>query len=191
MDLAAGTARSRIPHLPEIVLPTAVKYPVFRKILPPYLQSLVVRPQTILRTALADSSVETFRIEPVDLRQQLPGPRNGFLLEIVSETPVAEHLEHGMMVGIMADLLEVIVLSAYPEALLAVRHPRIKYWCIAEKPVLELVHAGIGEHERRVPLHHHRGRGHYSVTLRCEEVQKLLSYLFRCHIALNSSNLQI
>ena len=181
--LAAGAAGAGVAHLPEIVLLAAVEDSVLRQILPPYIQSLLVRTQSVLGTALADRGVEPLRVEPVDLRQQLPGPCYGLLLEVVAEAPVAQHLEHGVMVGIVADLLQVIVLAAYPEALLAVRHPRVEYGCIAEEPVLELVHAGVGEHERGVPLDHHRGRGNDPVALRGEEVQELFSNLFRCHIA--------
>ena len=185
MYLAAGAAGAGVTHLPEIVLLAAVKYPVLRQILPPDIQSLFVRTQSILRAAFADSGIETLRVELVDLRQQFPGPGYGFLLEIVSEAPVAEHLEHGVMVGVVAHLLEVIVFSAYPEALLAVRHPRVEYGCIAEEPVLELVHTGVCKHERGVPLYHHRGRGNDPVALRGEEVQELFSNLFRCHIIAN------
>jgi hypothetical protein len=58
-----------------------------------------------------------------DLGQQLPGPVDGLLLEVVAERPVAQHLEEGVVVGVLADVLEVVVLAAGADALLAVRPP--------------------------------------------------------------------
>jgi hypothetical protein len=45
---------------------------------------------------------------------------DGFLLEVVAEGPVAEHLEERVVIGVEADVVEVVVLAAGADALLGV-----------------------------------------------------------------------
>ena len=51
---------------------------------------------------------------------QFPGPVDGFLLEVIAEGPVAEHLEERVVVGVEADVFEVVVLAAGADAFLGV-----------------------------------------------------------------------
>ena len=51
---------------------------------------------------------------------EFPTPLDGFFLEIVTERPVPEHLEEGVVVGVVADVLEVVVLAAGTDAFLGV-----------------------------------------------------------------------
>ncbi len=43
--------------------------------------------------------------------EELPGIANGFPLEVVPKGPVAQHLKEGMMVHILAHVIQVIVLA--------------------------------------------------------------------------------
>ena len=61
--------------------------------------------------------------QSVHLGQQLPGPADRLLLEIVAERPVAQHLEHRVVVGVVADLLQVVVLARHAQALLRIGRP--------------------------------------------------------------------
>ena len=70
------------------------------------------------------------------------------------------------------------MLSAYTKAFLAVGHSLPFRGTVAEEPVLELVHSGVGEHECRVVLYDHRCRRHNLVALGRKEVQEGLSDLF-------------
>ena len=56
-----------------------------------------------------------------------------FLLEVVAEAPVAEHLEEGVVVGVLADVVEVVVLAAGADALLRVRRPLVRRLLGAEE----------------------------------------------------------
>ena len=49
---------------------------------------------------------------------ELPSPGNGFFLEVVTKTEIAQHFEKGVMPRGIADIVEVIVLAASPHALL-------------------------------------------------------------------------
>ena len=64
--------------------------------------------------------VEAIGGDAKDLGQQFPAPRDALSLEVVAERPVAEHLEEGVVVGVLADIFEVVVLAAGADALLAV-----------------------------------------------------------------------
>ena len=67
-----------------------------------------------------DGHVEPVRIDAPHLGEQLPRPLDRLGLEVVAERPVAEHLEEGVVVVVSADVLEIVVLAAGPDALLAV-----------------------------------------------------------------------
>ncbi len=130
---------------------------VFRQVLEPGLPGFHVHGRPVLLAALEHCGVEQFRVYLVDFCEEFPGPVYRLFLEVVAETPVAKHLEHRVVVGVMSHFFEVVVLSAYPQALLRVCCTRVRGLGIAEENVLELVHAGVGEHQRRVILDHHRG----------------------------------
>src|SRR5215213_2767385 len=57
--------------------------------------------------ALEDRDPEPLRRYPKVLRQELPGPVDGLLLEVVAEGEVPEHLEE-CQVALVADLLDVL-----------------------------------------------------------------------------------
>ncbi len=86
---------------------------------------------------------------PVDaefLRDQVPGKLDRALLEIVAEGEVAEHLEEGVVARGIADIVEVVVLAAGAHAFLRGDRRGIGTRLKAREDVLELHHAGIGEH---------------------------------------------
>src|SRR5205807_9869469 len=92
--------------------------------------------------------------------------------------PIAQHLVEGVMVGIAAHLLEVVVLAADTDALLAVDSTTIGSGAGAKEHVLELVHACVREQQRRVVQWHDARRWHERVpVLLGEEVNELLANL--------------
>ena len=155
VDFAAGAARTGVAHLPEIVVLVSEEDVVLREILEPGLPCLLVQFGAVLGAALEHGGVELGLVNAVNLGEELPGPAYGLGLEIVPETPVSEHLEHRVVVRVVAYLFEIIVLSAHAEAFLRVGRPAGFWSDIAEKYVLELVHSGIGKHQSRVILDHH------------------------------------
>jgi quinolinate synthase len=72
-----------------------------------------------------NGGIKTFLRELPDLGKELPGPFYRFGLEVIAEGPVAEHLKVGVVVGIQTDVLEVVVLSARPNAFLCVGSTRV------------------------------------------------------------------
>jgi hypothetical protein len=78
---------------------------------------------------------------------QGPGMGDRLLLEIVAEGEVPQHLEEGVMARGVADIVEVVVLAAGAHAFLRRGGARIGALLLAGEDVLELHHAGIGEHQ--------------------------------------------
>ena len=122
-----------------------------------------------------NGDVQAILVELANHGQELPGPINGFLLEVVSKGPVTQHFKEGMVVGVDAHFFEVVVLPAHAKALLAVGNPRMKHGFSAHKNVFKRIHSRIGKHQRRIVLDDKRRRGQYYVTLGLKKVQECLA----------------
>src|SRR5439155_17429635 len=94
-----------------------------------------------------DGGVETLRRKFPALDHKFPGPFDRFLLEIITEAPVAQHLKKGVVICVEADIFEVVMFPSSANALLRVGHagwlPR--GLLLAEKNGHELIHPGVGE----------------------------------------------
>ena len=106
------------------------------------------------------------------LRQKLPRVMNGVALEIVAEAEIAEHLEECVVARRIADIFQIVVLSARAHA--ALRGRRAHVWPLvdAEEHVLELHHPGIGEEQRRIVGRNERRARHVRVPLRHEVINE-------------------
>ena len=122
----------------------------------PDVRRLVVARDAVLLVAFKHGDVQPGFVQLPHLGEQLPRPGDCVLLEVVAEAPVAEHLEEGVVVGVLAHVVQVVVLAAGADALLRVHHPHALRLLRAEEVRLELVHAGVGEQQRRVVVRHHR-----------------------------------
>ena len=94
------------------------------------------------------------------LGDQRPGPLYGIGLEIVAEGEVAEHLEEGVVAGGVAHIVEVVVLAAGAHAFLGGGGAGVGPLFHAGEDVLELHHAGVGEHQGGVIARHQRRGRH-------------------------------
>ena len=120
VQLGAGAARARVAHLPEVVLHAALEDVVLGEVAQPELAGLLVGGGAAAEVgvALAVGGVEAVRGDAIDVGEEVPRPVDGLALEVVAEAPGAEHLEEGVVVGVLAHVLEVIVLAAGADALL-------------------------------------------------------------------------
>ena len=177
VDLGARSARSDVAHLPEVI--GAVEGENFgcREVLEPDLFGFVVGWQALGRVAAEVRGVEPVLRERVDLREEFPRPADGFLLEKVAEGPVPEHLEEGVVVRVLPDVVEVVVLASGSDALLRVGGAlelgeRALGVRGSQEAGLELVHPRVGEEEGRVIVRHDGGGRHDGVLLGLEEIQE-------------------
>ncbi len=113
---------------------------------------LVVPLESLRGIAFEDCGVKAVWIQLQHIHQIFPCPVYGLLLEVVSKRPVAEHLEHRMVVCVVSNLLEVVVLPRYAQTFLAVGHSPAFRHTVAKDYILELIHSGVGKHQRRVIL---------------------------------------
>ena len=118
MYLRTWSAGTCIAHLPEVVVLVAVDDMVGRHVLGPEAGGLVVALQSLFLASLEDRHVHVFRVKVQHVNKILPCHVYGTFLEVVAEAPVAQHLEHGMVIGVVSHLLKVVMLSAYAQALL-------------------------------------------------------------------------
>ena len=102
------------------------------------------------------------------------GPRqlDRAFLEIISERKVAEHFEEGVMAGGVADIVEIIVLAAGAHAFLRAHRARVRALLQPGEHILELHHAGIGEHQGGVIARHQRRGRHDLMVVAGEEIEK-------------------
>jgi hypothetical protein len=161
VQLGARPARPGGAHGPEVVGLAAPLDPLpgHADLVGPDLDRLVV--------GFEDGHPDAFGIELEDRGGQLPGQRDGLLLEVVAEREVAQHLEEGEVAGRRADDVDV----GGAEALLDGRGPRPRRLLLAEHVGLELHHARRGEQQRRVVGDEARRRLR-GMALRLEEAEE-------------------
>ena len=175
MNFGARPARTRVAHFPEVIFLISGQNPVVGSVLTPQVLRLGIGGELVAGVALEIRDVETVFGQLIHVGKQLPGPGNGVFFEIITERPVTEHLEHGVVVGVVAYLLQVVVLARHAQALLGVGNALEGRGLVAEEVVLERGHARVDEQQRGVVLDHNRGRGHDVVAFRSKEVQELLA----------------
>ena len=173
MDFAAWTARTGVAHGPKIVLRPKFVNSMF---LYPYVHPLLVSFCVAGYFVFATENRYVYPVfrnrEPFRRRDQLPCKGDGFLLEIVAEGKIAQHLEESVVAFGEPDVFEVVVLAAGADAFLATGGALVVALLQAEEDVLELIHAGVGEEQRGVANRDERRAAHDPVIFLLEEVQK-------------------
>ncbi len=175
MDFGTGTARSGIAHFPEIRVGVKAHDAVIgkpRHILPDLPSFIVI---------LVNRREQAFLRKFPDFGQKLPRPGNRFLLVIIAERPVSEHFEKSVVVIVPTDDVQIVVLARNADALLAVADALPALRIVAEKNRLELVHAGICKHERRIVVRNHGRRADKQVSLGFKELDKGFANLRGSH----------
>src|SRR3977135_1910581 len=161
-NLRAWTAGTGVAHGPEIVGAGDAHDLVVRQAgdLLPQIEGLIVVDVDRHHQAV-DRDAEL-------LGDQVPGELDRAILEIVAEGKIPQHLEKRMMAGGVADIVEVVVLAAGAHAFLRRGGARIGTLLDAGEDILELHHAGVGEHQGRVVARHQRRRGQDLVSVLLE-----------------------
>ena len=182
MQLGARTARAGIAHHPEIVLLVAVD-DVDRRIEPrllekprPMIVRFLVELARLARPRLVNRRVKPLRRKFPALDHQLPRPLDRFLLEVIAEAPVAEHLEERVVIRVEPDIIEIVMFAAGANAFLRVGDARRipRRLLLPEKNRDELVHPGVREKQIR-RIRQERSRRHDRVLLLAKEIEKGLA----------------
>src|SRR5207248_8084724 len=100
----------------------------------------------LARPWFVNGGVKTLRRKFPALDHEFPRPFDRFLLEIITEAPIAQHLEKSVVISVEPDVFEIVVFSPGANAFLRVGHARRlpRRLLLAEKNWDELIHAGVG-----------------------------------------------
>ena len=127
MEFGARAAGAGFAHHPEVVLLVAVDdvdggiESGGAEFFGPEIPGLLVARGGIPWFGVVDCRVEAGGGKFPAVDDEFPRPVDRFFFEIVAERPVPEHFEKGVVVGIEADIIEVVVLAAGADAFLGVR----------------------------------------------------------------------
>ena len=83
----------------------------------PYLLGFLVGGQVLGGVSTKVGGIQPVFVQLVHCCQQLPSPMNGFPFEVVAKRPVAQHLKEGVVVNILAHIIQVIVLASCSDTL--------------------------------------------------------------------------
>ena len=161
-DLRRGAAGAGHTHLPEGALGGA-----------PPLEPVGADAHPVdpdggrLVVVLVDGEPEHLGVDPHVLGDELVGPGDRLLLEVVAEGEVAQHLEESGVPGGGADDVDV----DGAQALLHRGGPAVGRALLAQEVGLERHHAGVGQQQRRVHRDQ-RSAGDHRVVPFPEEVQE-------------------
>src|SRR6266496_5996773 len=78
----------------------------------------------LARTGFVNGGVKTLRRKFPALDHEFPRPFDRFLLEIITEAPIAEHLKKGVMICVESDVFEVVVFPSGTDAFLGIGDAR-------------------------------------------------------------------
>ena len=170
-DLRARATRSRLTHLPEVVLVEPLQTTSEQAgYVAPESFGLVVRD--------VDRDPELLGVETQTLGEQLPRVSDRKILEVFAEAEVPQHLEEGHVPRRGADHIDVDGAHTW----LHRRRPGPRRRGLAQEVRLELNHARDREKHRRVVRHQTRCRER-EVTTIDEELCEGVSQLVRVHLS--------
>ena len=168
-DFRAWTARAQVAHLPEVVGAGDAQDARLGQPgdLLPQLERLII--------VDIDGSDEPVLGQAEFPGDEVPGELDGSVLEIIAKRKITQHLEERVVPRGVADIIEVIVLAARAHAFLRGHRPLEGALLDAGEHVLELHHAGVGEHKGRIVARNERRRRHDLVAVPREIVEEALS----------------
>src|SRR5690554_7508710 len=120
MNFGTGATWAGITHFPEVVLFISVEDPVGRQVVLPVSCSFVITAQVVIAASFKNGSIKAFGRQSHSSDEELPCPVDCFFFEIIAKRSVAKHFEHCVVVGIEANLFQVVMLPRHPQTLLSI-----------------------------------------------------------------------
>src|SRR5258706_1204910 len=131
-----------------------------------------LRPDVVrLVVAGVDGRDQRAPVEAELLRQEVPTPLDRFLLPVIADAEVAEHLEKGLVVAVLADLIDI----GRAEDLLDADDPLGRGLLAPQEIRHQRLHPRAGEEHARVVLEDERRAGQPHVAPLLEELDELLA----------------
>ena len=165
-NLGTWSARPRRTHRPEVIIGRNANNLIVAKprILLPDRRGFVV--------GVVNRHQQLVFVQPVFLGQQIPRVSNRFFFEVIAKAEIAHHLEECVMARCITNVVQIIVLAAGPHTFLAGHRAVIIPLLKPSENVLELHHARIGKHQRRVITRNQRRAFHHRMAIRLETIKK-------------------
>ena len=182
MNFGARATGAGVAHFPEIILFIAMQNPLGRKMFHPNVFGFFIQGQVVISASFKNSGIHAVGRYPHFIVQKFPGPINCLLLEIIAKRPVAQHLEHGMMVRIVANFLQIVMLARHAQTFLCIGNTYRLGRLVAQENIFKLVHPRIGKHQGRIVFYDHRGRIDNGMLFRNKKFQKGFQNCFGIHL---------
>ena len=178
IDLGAGAAGAGAV-LPEVVLLAEAEDLLGGD------ADLVVPDVPRLVIVQIDGGVQAVRLQahPLGAGQELPGPGDGLMLEVIAEGEVAQHLKIGTVAGGVAHVVDI----AGADALLTGADTMTGGLLLALEPGLHGGHTGVDQQDGFVVLGYQREAGQAQMAFRLEELQEHLPQLIQTVIGMAHS----
>jgi hypothetical protein len=77
-----------------------------------------------------------------------------------------------MVVVVVAYFLQIVMLSAYAQAFLAIGDAGMDGFCISQEKIFELIHSGIGKHQGGIAFYHYGSGGNALMPFRFKEFEE-------------------
>ena len=113
--------------------------------------------------------------------EEFPRILNRIVFEIIAKTEVAEHFKKGVVTCSVTNIFQVVMLAARTHATLRSRRTVIGAYIVAQKHVLELHHACVGEQQGRVIARYQRAGRKDFMAFAGEKIEKMLSEFSSIH----------
>ena len=176
-NLGAGATGAGGAHAPEIVIGSDADDPAVgqpRDLFPDRRRLIV---------GVIDGDQKLVRVQTKVLGQKLPCKGNRLILEIVAKAEIPQHFKEGMVPGRIAHVVQIVVLATCPYAFLRGRRALVIPRLDPGEQVLELHHARVGEHQRRIIARHKRRAFDHPMPVAFEEIEVgRADVVQRCHV---------
>ena len=188
MEFRTGATRSGISHFPKVVFDVAIDdmdlwiESGFFEETSPDLVGFMIEFRGITFAGSVDGRVKSVGRKSPAFDDKFPSPGDGVFLEVVAEGPVPQHFKKGMVIGVVADILKVVVFPAGADAFLGIGGAwRIVWSFLSAKEVWnKLIHSRICKKESW-RLWQNRGGGDSGVLFLLKEVEEAIANLCRSH----------
>ena len=147
MNLTRRPTRSLFTHFPKVVFFVTHQNTVFGNNILPNRKSFSVHAGFIAFVTLKNSYIKNILVYFIHLSEQFPSPRDGFLFEIISKTPIAQHLEKRMMVCVITHLFQVIVFARNAQTFLGIGNSFAWRLSISDKIFFKWCHSRVDKHQ--------------------------------------------
>jgi hypothetical protein len=175
-DLGARTARSGVAHHPEIVRGIARALVVADADHTLGRHSNFPGPDVVCLVVFGIHRHPQFVLwQFINKGQQFPRKLDRIPLEVIAKAEVAQHLEESMVARGITDVLQIVVFAAGTHAFLRRGRTGIGTLVEAEEHILELIHARVGEQQRRIFVRHQRTGRYDGMSLGCEIIKEFLA----------------